>query len=142
MNATFGWALAVAAVAAGYIGFGWQGVVLAVTVIVFWLLLQFSRALRVMRTAAGRPVGTVDNAVMLHARLHPGLRMMQVLAMTRSLGLKIGDDPESFVWRDEAGDAVRVVLRDGRITETQLERQAASPSTGPADQAAAGTTDA
>ena len=123
-----GWALAVAAVAAGYVGFGWQGVVLAVTVVVFWLLLQFSRALRVMRTAAGRPVGTVDNAVMLHARLHPGQRLMQVLALTRSLGVKVADDPETFVWRDEAGDAVRVALRNGRITEMHLERAAAEDS--------------
>jgi hypothetical protein len=48
-SALVGWALAVAAVAAGYVGYGWPGVVLAVTVVVFWLLLQFSRALRVMR---------------------------------------------------------------------------------------------
>jgi hypothetical protein len=46
-------------------------VVLAVTVVVFWLLLQFSRALRVMRRPPARPVGTVPNAVMLHARLRP-----------------------------------------------------------------------
>jgi len=125
VNAVLGWSLAFAVVAVGYIGFGWQGVVLAVTVVVFWLLLQFSRALRVMRIAAGRPVGTVDNAVMLHARLHPGQRLMQVLALSRSLGTKVADDPETFVWRDESGDAVRVVLRDGRISEMHLERAAA-----------------
>ena len=138
-NAALGWALAAAAVAAGYIGFGWPGVVLAVTVVVFWLLLQFSRALRVMRRAAGRPVGSVDNAVMLHARLHTGQRLMQVLALTRSLGMKVADDPETFVWRDEAGDAVRVALRDGRITETQLQRAASHDN---ADAAAARPTDA
>jgi hypothetical protein len=66
-----GWLLAVAAVAVGWLGYGWKGVVLAVTVVVFWLLLQFSRALRVMRAGRRRPVGTVPNAVMLHARLRP-----------------------------------------------------------------------
>ena len=39
-SAWLGWGLAVAAVAAGYVGYGWQGVVLAVTVASFWLMLQ------------------------------------------------------------------------------------------------------
>jgi len=131
LNAVLGWALAVAAVAAGYVGMGWQGVVLAITVVVFWLLLQFSRALRVMRQAAERPVGAIDNAVMLHARLQSGMRLMQVLALTRSLGKKLADDPETFVWHDEAGDAVRVVLQHGRVAELHLERAAAPFQPGP-----------
>ena len=43
-SAWLGWGLAVAAVAAGYVGYGWKGVVLAVTVAFFWLLLQFSQS--------------------------------------------------------------------------------------------------
>jgi len=46
MNAFVGWLLAAAVLAIGYVQWGWPGVVLAVTMIVFWLLLQFSRALR------------------------------------------------------------------------------------------------
>jgi hypothetical protein len=131
VTAVVGWGLAVAAVAAGYVGMGWRGVVLAVTVVVFWLLLQFSRALRTMRIAAERPLGHVDSAVMLHARLQPGMRLMQILTLTRSLGVKTGDDPERYVWRDAAGDAVHVELRAGRVTETRLERAAAAEAAAP-----------
>ena len=49
MSAALGWALALAALVAGYVGYGWPGVVLALSVVVFWMLLQFSRALRAMR---------------------------------------------------------------------------------------------
>jgi UPF0716 family protein affecting phage T7 exclusion len=70
MSTIAGWALATPAVVAGYVGYGWRGVLLAATFIVSWLLLQFSRALRVMRLAAQAPVGHVASAVMLHAGLH------------------------------------------------------------------------
>ena len=123
MSAAIGWALAVAAVAAGYVGWGWRGVMLGLTVIAFWLLLQFSRALRVMRHAAGQPVGSVPNAVMFNARLRAGMRLPQVLALSGSLGRKpAGDAPEVFVWRDEGGDAVRVELLRGRVSGWQLQR--------------------
>jgi hypothetical protein len=124
VNPVFGWGLAVAAVAAGYVGWGWRGVVMAVSVIVFWLLLQFSRVMRVMRQAAGRPVGTIDNAVMLHARLRPGMTLLQILPLTRSLGRKVADEPETFVWTDGGGDAVRVELRRGRCSAVSLQRAA------------------
>ena len=127
MNATVGWLLAAVAVAVGYFGYGWGGVVLAVSVVVFWLLLQFSRAVRVMRDAAGRPVGTVDSAVMLQARLHKGQTLAQMIKLTRSLGEKRGDDPERYAWTDPAGDAVQVTLRDGRLSEWQLVRAAPAP---------------
>ncbi len=122
--AWLGWGLAAAAVAVGYAGYGWPGVVLALGVVVFWLLLQFSRALRALRLASGRPVGQVPNAVMLHARLRTGLRLPQVLALTRSLGRRVADDPETFAWRDDAGDEVQVELHDGRVTAWRLQRAA------------------
>jgi hypothetical protein len=93
-------------------------------VVVFWLLLQFSRALRVLRAASLRPVGTVANAVMLQARLRTGLRLPQVLALTRSLGSKVAEDPETWAWRDEAGDEVQVELRAGRVAAWRLRRSA------------------
>jgi uncharacterized protein (DUF58 family) len=123
MSAALGWALAALAVAAGYVGYGWQGVVLAFTVIVFWLLLQFSRSLRAVRDASGRPVGQVDSAVMLHARVHAGMRLVEVLKLTRSLGRRVADEPaEAFAWRDGAGDEVRVDLRGGRVSAVTLVR--------------------
>jgi len=123
MNAaTIGWALAVAAVAVGYAGYGWRGVLLAVTVIVFWLLLQFSRALRVMRLAAQAPVGQVPSAVMLHAKLQPGMPLMDVVKLTRSLGRKVRDEPETFAWRDESGAEVEIEFAGGRCRVWRLTR--------------------
>jgi len=117
-----GWGLAALAVAVGYWGYGWPGVVLATTAVVFWLLLQFSRALRALRLAAGAPVGQVPSAVMLHARLHPGMRLADIIKMTRSLGRKVGDDPEIFAWCDESGAEVQIEFARGRSRVWQLKR--------------------
>ena len=135
MNARFApwmaWGLAVAAVAAGYVGYGWPGVVLAITVVVFWLLLQFSRALRVMKAAAGRPVGSVPSAVMLQSKLHAGMTLAQVMKLTGSFGLahavapanaRLDSAEEVFAWRDEGGDEVVVELRAGKLTAWRLQR--------------------
>lgn len=122
MSPVLGWTLAVLAVAVGFVAWGWPGVVLAVTVVVFWMLLQFSRVLRVMRGAAGRPVGSVASAVMLHAKLKAGLRLIDILPLTGSLGEKLADDPETFRWTDAGGDAVRVELRKGRVAAWHLDR--------------------
>ena len=129
MNANWGWALAIAAVVLGWMQWGWQGVLLAITVIVFWLLLQFSRALRVMRQAAGAPVGHVDSAVMLHAKLRQGMRLMDIIPLTRSLGQAVEggtvQEPaaqEVFTWTDGAGNAVRVELVAGRLQRWELQR--------------------
>ena len=135
VSAALGWALALAALVAGYVGYGWPGVVLALSVVVFWMLLQFSRALRAMREAAGRPVGRVDNAVMLHAKLRTGLRLVDIMKLTRSLGQPAGDndpqDPEIFLWTDGAGDSVRAELRAGTLSAWSLQRADAAPP-GPA----------
>ena len=140
--------MALAAVVVGYVGYGWPGVALALTVVVFWLLLQFSRALRVMRAAAGRPVGQVPNAVMLQAQLHVGMTLAQVMKLTGSFGqsraatlssadagsakselvnkLSAGAD-EVFAWRDDAGDEVVVELRGGKLSAWKLQRVASPP---------------
>jgi hypothetical protein len=121
-SAVVGWALAALAVAAGYVGYGWQGLVLAVTVIVFWLVLQFSRSLRVLRDASRRPVGSVASAVMLHTQLAQGLRLPDVLKLTGSLGKKVADAPETWAWADAGGDRVHVTLVDGRVSAWELRR--------------------
>ena len=122
MDARLGWALAVLATATGYWAYGWRGVLLAVTVVVFWLLLQFSRALRVMRLAAQAPVGVVSSAVMLHSRLSSRMRLMDVVAISRSLGRKVCDQPETFAWRDESSAEVEIGFVGGRCNQWRLTR--------------------
>jgi hypothetical protein len=122
LSALLGWALAALAVAVGWAGYGVRGVVLALTVTVFWLLLQFSRALRVMGAAAARPLGRVDSVVMLQSRLQVGMRLLQVVALAKSLGEKLADAPETFAWRDAGGDTLRVEFDRGRVSAWRLQR--------------------
>ena len=128
MNASWGWALAALAVVVGWMQWGWQGVLMAVTLITFWLLLQFNRAVRVMRQASGAPVGHVASAVMLHSRLRPGMRLMEIIPLTHSLGQRADDaataDPavERFVWTDASGASVSVELARGRLRSWVLQR--------------------
>lgn len=126
MSPLASWGLALAALAAGWLSYGWQGIVLALTVIVFWLLLQFSRALRVLRKAADAPVGRVASAVMLHSRLREGMTLAQVLALTGSLGERVEPPAsgagESWCWRDGGEASVTVQLAGGRVTRWTLER--------------------
>ncbi len=136
-----GWTLAALAVTAGYVGYGWPGVMLALTVVVFWLLLQFSQALRTLRIASQRPVGKVPSAVMLNAKLHAGMRLPQVLRLTLSLGRKLSDEPEVWAWADDEGSEVHVQLQGSRVAQWALHRgradidpevdQAAAPRTEP-----------
>ena len=124
MSAVIGWTLAAGALLVGWFGYGWRGLVLALTVLAFWLLLQFSRTVRVLRAAAQSPVGHVASAVMLQARLHQGMRLTEVIGITRSLGRKLADDPETFAWRDAGGDEVEVEFAAGRCAQWRLRRQA------------------
>ena len=127
MNAVVGWVLAALALAAGWRSYGWPGVALGVTLVAFWLVLQFSRSLRVMRTAGGSPVGRVPSAVMFNARLRPGLQMMAVLALTKSLGRRLegtaaGTAEEVFGWADDGGVEVVANFRGGRLLRWELRR--------------------
>lgn len=131
---TVGWVLAVAAVTVGYVQWGWRGVLLAFTLMVFWLLLQFGRSLRVMRDAAGAPVGTVPSAVMLHARLREGMRLPQMLRLTGSLGRKVADDPETFEWVDASGARLRAEMGAGRLAHWALLRPAEAAGSGAAEE--------
>jgi hypothetical protein len=128
MNPYFGWALAAIMIAVAWQSYGWQGVLFAITVIVFWLLLQFNRAMRAMKTAAKAPVGRIDSAVMLNAKLHAGMPMIKVLALTRSLGRKVSADPETWAWADDGGSEVTVELQGGKVHRWHLNRPDASPA--------------
>jgi hypothetical protein len=121
MNPLLGWALAALLVAAAWQQYRWPGVGFAATVIVFWLLLQFNRAMRVMKNAAGSPVGHIDSAVMLNAKLKPGMPMIGVVTLTKSLGRKLSDTPETWRWSD-ADSSVTLVFDKGRLQSWQLDR--------------------
>ncbi|HSI57865.1 MAG TPA: hypothetical protein VLA16_09920 [Ideonella sp.] len=131
MDARLGWALAVLAVAMGFWQWGWPGVALGFTLIVFWMLLQFSRTMRIMGKAGEAPVGSVKSAVMLQAKLRPGLVLLDILPLTRSLGVKTSDDPETYVWTDGGGDSVSVVLHRGKVERWQLTRAAETAGSEP-----------
>lgn len=120
MNRWFGVALAVAAVAIGIALYGWKGAILALSLIVFWLLLQFSQLMKVMRTANESPLGHVSSALMLQSRLHPGMTLVQLIRLCRSLGVKVA--PDTYRWADSGGDAVEVVLKAGKVTHWTLIR--------------------
>lgn len=122
MNPWIGIALALAALGVGGALLGAQGVIFATTGIVFWLLLQMSRLMRVMKQAGSAPLGSVANAVMLNSQLHAGMKLVDLIRLTGSLGLKQGE--ETYAWRDAAGDTVEVVLKKGKLAEWRLLRAA------------------
>ncbi len=127
MNPALGWALAALFAALAWQQYGWQGLIFAASAIVFWLLLQFGRAIRVMKNAAQAPVGSVRNAVMLHSRLKSGMTLLQVISLTKTLGRKVSDNPERFQWTDASGASVVLTMARGRCTACELRREAAAP---------------
>ncbi|WP_354327383.1 glycerate kinase [Variovorax atrisoli] len=104
---------------------GWGGVALAGGAIVMFLLLHFNRAMQVLKRAAERPVGYVASAVMLNAKLKPGVTLMHVIAMTRALGeLRSPKDeqPEHYRWTDGGGSYVDTVFNGGKLQSWTLTR--------------------
>ncbi len=122
MNPILGWALAVLLVAFAWQGYGWQGVLVAASAIVFWLLLQFNRSVRVMKNAGEAPVGHIPSAVMLNAKLKPGMTLLQVIALTRSLGQRLDEAGEQWAWADEGGSRVTLQFERGRLARHSLDR--------------------
>ena len=108
--------------------YGWPGFLAVSGGLVFWLLLHWTRLLTVMQRAARRPIGHLDSAVMFNARLKPGVNLMHVIAMTRSLGERLsaeGEDPERYRWTDNGGSTVTVTLQAGRVSAWEMQRPAA-----------------
>lgn len=116
--------LALAALVAGGVVYGWRGVILALSVIVFWLLLQFSRLMRTMRAVSQSPVGRIDSAVMLQARLKPGMTMAQIVELAQSLGRRVEDQPELWRWVDAGGVELDVEMAGGQCSRWTLRRPA------------------
>jgi hypothetical protein len=122
MNPFLGWSLAAVALVAGWFGYGWPGLALAGSVVAFWLILQFNRAVRVMKNASETPVGHVVSVVMLNSKLKTGMPMIQVVAMTRSLGKKVAHTAETYLWTDAGGLELLVTFDNGRCKNWQLKR--------------------
>jgi hypothetical protein len=115
--------IGVAAVA--WQSYGWKGIVVVVSVLVSGILLHFSRMMQVLKRAANRPIGYVDSAVMLNAKLKPGATLLHVVAMTRSLGLlKSAKDeqPEVFEWKDGTDSTVTCTFAGGKLSHHVLFR--------------------
>ena len=70
-------------------------------------LLHFDTRLmgNVMQKARHNPIGYVASAVMLNAKLKPGVNLMHVMAMTRALGEQLSAEARSL--RSTAGRMAR-----------------------------------
>jgi hypothetical protein len=113
--------------ALSYQNYGWAGVAVAGGAVVMWLLLQWTRVMHVLKRASQRPVGYVDSAVMLNARLRKGLALWQVVSMAQALGLATTEpnaQPEGFSWTDNAHNRVQAVFLNGKLQSWQLVRGA------------------
>ena len=99
-----------------------------------WVLLHFTRMMQVLKRAANRPIGYVDSAVVLNARLKPGLSLLHVIAMTRALGKLQSEknaQPEVFCWTDSSDSQVSCTFVGGKLAQHELfrlEAEAAPPA--------------
>ena len=121
LTLVFAIALAAGAWRAG----GWAGVALAVSALVLWFLLHYTRLINVMKRAADRPIGYVDSAVMLNAKLKPGSALLHVLALTRSMGERLspeGAEPEVYRWTDGTQSHVTCEFHHGKLVKWTLIR--------------------
>jgi hypothetical protein len=121
-------------VAAAYRGWGWAGVALVATVIVMWMLLHFTRLMKVLQRASSRPIGYCDSAVMLNAKLRPGVNLLHVVALTRALGEQLSpkdEQPEVFRWTDSTQSHVTCEFRGGKLAKWDLFRPPEAAETPP-----------
>ena len=117
--------LGVVVIAVAYRGFGWPGVALAAGGIVMWMLLHFTRMMKVLQRASNRPVGFCDSAVMLNAKLRPGVNLLHVVAMTRALGEQLSpkeQQPEVYRWTDGSASSVTCEFAHGKLVKWELLR--------------------
>jgi len=116
-------------VVVAYRGYGWMGVGLVVTGIVTWMLLHFTRMMKVLQRASNRPVGYVDSAVMLNAKLKPNVNLMHVMAMTKALGEQLSEkdaNPEIYRWTDASASSVTCTFDKGKLVKWELVRPQAT----------------
>lgn len=112
-------------VVAAYRAYGWAGVAFAAGALVMWVLLHFNRVVQVLKRAADRPIGFVDSAVMLNAKLKSGASLLHVLALTRAVGELLSEkdsQPETFRWTDASDSSVTCEFLHGRLVRWELTR--------------------
>ena len=117
--------LGVVVVAAAWQTAGWPGVALAAGAIVMWMLRHFTRMMKVLQRASTRPVGYVDSAVMLNAKLRPKVNLLHVVAMTRALGEQLSpkdEQPEVYRWTDGSASHVTCTFSHGKLVKWELVR--------------------
>jgi hypothetical protein len=117
--------LGVAVVAFAWHSMGFSGVALALGAIVMWMLLHFSRITKVLQRAAQRPVGWCDSAVMLNAKLRPGVDLLHVLALAKAIGEQVSAkdaQPEVYRWTDGTQSRVTCEFRQGKLVKWELWR--------------------
>lgn len=105
--------------------YGWLGVAAVAGGLVMWLLLHFTRLMTVLKRASDRPIGYVDSAVMLNAKLKPGVSLLHVVAMTQALGeLNSVKDaqPELYRWTDGTDSHVTCEFHNGKLKKWELVR--------------------
>jgi len=108
-----------------YRSYGWAGVALVTGGIVMWMLLHFTRMMKVLQRAGNRPIGWVDSAVMLNARLSAGVNLLHVVGLTRSLGEQLSEpdaQPEVFRWTDGSASHVTCEFHHGKLVKWDLVR--------------------
>lgn len=121
--------LGVALVAGAWRAYGWAGVALVASGIVMWMLLHFTRLTKVLSKAADRPIGSVASAVMLNAKLKPGVNLLHVIAMTQALGERLsaeGEEPEIYRWTDAGHSSVTCEFAKGKLAKWTLFRPPAA----------------
>jgi hypothetical protein len=117
--------LGVVLVASAWYVYGWGGVAIAGGGIAMWVLLHFTRLTHVLSRASERPVGYVASAVMLNAKLKPGVNLLHVLAMTGALGERLSaqnEQPEVYRWTDGGASSVTCEFANGRLVKWTLVR--------------------
>ena len=125
--------LGVVLLAAAWRGYGWPGIALVAGGIVMWVLLHFNRMMQALKRTADRPIGYVDSAVMLNARLKPGVNLLHVLALTRSLGTQLSprdEQPEIYRWTDGSESHVTCEFAGGRLVKWEMVRPSAASAVG------------
>lgn len=117
--------LGVLLVAGGWQLAGWPGVALVAGGVVMWMLLHFTRMMKVLERAGHRPIGYCDSAVMLNAKLKSGANLLHVVALTRAIGEQLSDkdaQPEIYRWTDGGGSHVTCEFRGGKLVTWTLFR--------------------
>ena len=119
--------LGIVLIAAAWRGYGWAGVALVGGGVVMWALLHFNRMMQALKRAANRPIGYVDSAVMLNAKLKAGVPLLHVISMTKSLGELMSpkdEQPEIYRWTDGSESHVSCEFNGGKLVKWELVRPA------------------